>query len=76
MNEKVKRADEQMKLADRLNRDKKDECAISQLKIMDLDKRWNLTEKDIDIVEHELVIIRQKGKQLNILQSPLQESNN
>ncbi|CAF1087085.1 unnamed protein product [Adineta ricciae] len=60
MDEKVKRADEQMKLADRLNRDNKDECEILQLKIMDLEKRLNLTEKDKDIVEQELLIVKQK----------------
>ena len=60
MDEKVKRADDQMKLADRLNRDNKDECEILQLKIMDLEKRLNLTEKDKDIVEQELLIVKQK----------------
>jgi len=60
MDEKVKRSDEQMKLADRLNRDNKDECEILQLKIMDLEKRLNLTEKDKDIVEQELLITKQK----------------
>lgn len=60
MDEKVKRADEQMKLADRINRDNKDECEILQLKIMDLEKRLNLTEKDKDIVEQELLITKQK----------------
>ncbi|CAF4203762.1 unnamed protein product, partial [Rotaria sp. Silwood2] len=60
MDEKVKRADEQMKLADRLNRDNKDECEVLQLKIMDLEKRLNLTEKDKDIVEQELLIVKQK----------------
>ncbi|CAF1943031.1 unnamed protein product [Rotaria magnacalcarata] len=60
MDEKVKRADEQMKLADRLNRDNKDECEILQLRIMDLEKRLNLTEKDKDIVEQELLIVKQK----------------
>ncbi|CAF1435086.1 unnamed protein product [Adineta steineri] len=60
MDEKVKRADEQMKLADRVNRDNKDECEILQLKIMDLEKRLNLTEKDKDIVEQELLIVKQK----------------
>ena len=60
MDEKVKRADEQTKLTDRLNRDNKDECEILQLKIMDLEKRLNLTEKDKDIVEQELLIVKQK----------------
>ncbi|CAF1141045.1 unnamed protein product [Rotaria sordida] len=60
MDEKVKRADDQMKLADRLNRDNKDECEVFQLKIMDLEKRLNLTEKDKDIVEQELLIVKQK----------------
>jgi predicted nuclease with TOPRIM domain len=60
MDEKVKRADDQMKLNDRLNRDNKDECEISQLKIMDLEKRLNLTEKDKDIIEQELLIVKQK----------------
>lgn len=60
MDEKVKRADDQMKLADRLNRDNKDECEILQLRIMDLEKRLNLTEKDKDIIEQELLIVKQK----------------
>lgn len=60
MDEKVKRTDEQMKIADRLNRDNRDECELLQLKIMDLEKRLNLTEKDKDIVEQELLIVKQK----------------